>query len=662
MVNHLYFVMHALTVVFLSLFYLCNTEEVSVKLVGLGTELGEGNVFVKRGSDWGVVCDDDWDIEDGNVVCRQLGFGRALRVTEYNKYHSAITEKVFLDDVMCQGHENNLGECKHREWLTSNCNAGEAAGVVCDTTAAPAHLKISASFELPSSSRPQVQLLDERAASASSIDLETESNPIDLDRSAGQMSMGETEQNRVIAEEENGDSVPAAYRGYSLRTRELLARVQHLLSPDFSQRNVLNTPLEEPVYQPMDILSSRDTDTPYYMGDIRAPGDQLSGEGQAALIGVSGSFSVNEDQLSAVVPREVSDDEIIKIDQVLEEMKSDEPLGPPARPYRVEIVGGKRSNEGYVRITMDDGKRGSICSDNWGIFEAMVVCRQAGKQHAEKATVRDYYGASGEDKVIYEVNCDGHERSLRDCEYRLSDRHGVKCSKPMNVAGVICTSAKLPDLMPNIWALMSSLRIEQAPLHSLTCAMEENCLSSSAYRAAPSFGSYGYNGLLGGFSSGPTRKLLRFSSNIFNNGTADFRPRQDRSAWEWHSCHQHYHSMGAFSHYDVLDSHGNRVAEGHKASFCLEDVECNWGHTKKYSCRGFADQGISVGCADVYKSDIDCQWIDITDLQPGAFVFKLNVNPEREVPELSFDNNAAVCELTYNGYSAKLSDCVLARG
>ena len=49
--------------------------------------------------------------------------------------------------------------------------------------------------------------------------------------------------------------------------------------------------------------------------------------------------------------------------------------------------------------------------------------------------------------------------------------------------------------------------------------------------------------------------------------------------------------MGAFSHYDILDSHGNRVAEGHKASFCLEDVECNWPHTKKYSCRGFADQG-----------------------------------------------------------------------
>ncbi|KAF6037056.1 SCRAL1 [Bugula neritina] len=313
---------------------------------------------------------------------------------------------------------------------------------------------------------------------------------------------------------------------------------------------------------------------------------------------------------------------------------------------------------------MDDGKRGVVCSDTWGIYEAMVVCRQIGKHRAEKATLTDYYGARSLDKVIHEIHCDGHEKSLADCEYKLADRHGVACSKPVNVAGVVCTSAKLPDLMPNLWALQHSLRIEERPLHALTCAMEENCLSSSAYTAR-SYGSNSYSGssyMFGAPSYGPTRKLLRFSSNIYNNGTADFRPKQHRSSWEWHSCHQHYHSMSAFSHYDILDSHGNRVAEGHKASFCLEDVECTWPRTKRYSCRGFSDQGISVGCADVYRSDIDCQWIDITDLQPGAFVFKLNVNPELEVPELNYDNNAAICELTYNGYSAKLSDCSLARG
>lgn len=52
--------------------------------------------------------------------------------------------------------------------------------------------------------------------------------------------------------------------------------------------------------------------------------------------------------------------------------------------------------------------------------------------------------------------------------------------------------------------------------------------------------------------------------------------------------------MEVFAHYDVLDKQGNRIAEGHKASFCLEDVQCLPGHTRKYRCQGFGDQGIIV--------------------------------------------------------------------
>lgn len=43
--------------------------------------------------------------------------------------------------------------------------------------------------------------------------------------------------------------------------------------------------------------------------------------------------------------------------------------------------------------------------------------------------------------------------------------------------------------------------------------------------------------------------------------------------------------MDEFSHYDLLDAAtGKKVAEGHKASFCLEDSTCDFGNLKRYAC------------------------------------------------------------------------------
>ena len=105
----------------------------AVRVVNSYNSSRSGRVEVQHKGVWGTICGVSWDLQDANVVCRQLGFEGALAASR-NAGSGPRTGPVWLNEVRCVGNESSISECVHIGWGDHDCRHNYNAGVVCRPT------------------------------------------------------------------------------------------------------------------------------------------------------------------------------------------------------------------------------------------------------------------------------------------------------------------------------------------------------------------------------------------------------------------------------------------------------------------------------------------------------------------------------------------------
>ena len=80
---------------------------------------------------WGTVCDDEFGVEEGSVVCRMLGLPGPVKVHSDAAFGEG-EGPIWIKTIECQGNETDLKLCPGTSWEHNYyCKHSEDVGLEC---------------------------------------------------------------------------------------------------------------------------------------------------------------------------------------------------------------------------------------------------------------------------------------------------------------------------------------------------------------------------------------------------------------------------------------------------------------------------------------------------------------------------------------------------